>query len=422
MIRRFLLPLIAGIAMVLPAAAQQASPVRLFLDCDRGCDRSYIRTEITLVDFVTERTAADVHLLITSERTGSGGSVYSLAFIGQRDFRALSDTLSYTSNGTNTDDERRRGLTTAIESGLVRYIARTPWASDMHITLVRDELTDQQEAEMTDQVDPWNYWVYSLSGGGNYRGEESSNSGQLRLNLSANRTTEEWKVRMSAFGRYNERNFDIGDDQTVTSIQRSGSVWLMAVKSMGQHWSAGGTVFLNSSSQDNTDASITVGPAIEYNVFPYAQSTRREFRFQYGFRYDFRDYEKITIFDVTSESLLRHSLEARLDVKQPWGELRLNSELSHLLTNFDRSLTDSYRFEIDGGAEIRIARGLSVDFGAGYQRIRDQLFLPLENISEEDILLGTRRLPTGYEFNVRFGFSYRFGSIYNNVVNPRFGF
>lgn len=421
MIRRILLLAAPVLFLALPSFAQQ-TPVRLFLDCDRGCDRSYIRTEISLVDFVNERTAADVHLLITSERTGSGGSVYTLAFLGLRRFQALSDTLLFTSSGTNTDDERRRGLTTAIESGLVRYIARTPFARDMHITLVRQELTDQQEAEMTTDEDPWNYWVFSLSGGGNYNGEESSNSGQGRLNLSANRTTEEWKIRMSAFGRYNERNFDVGEGETVTSIQRSGNVWLMAVKSLGEHWSAGGTVFLNSSSQDNTDASITAGPAIEYNFFPYSQSTRREFRVQYGFRYDYRDYEEITIFDVTSEALLRHSLEARLDVQQPWGELRLNGELSHLLTNFDRALTDSYRFEIDGGAEIRIARGLSVDFGAGYQRIRDQLFLPLEDISDEDILLGTRRLPTGYEFSVRFGFSYRFGSIFNNVVNPRFGF
>lgn len=404
----------------MPVAAQEGpTSVRLFLDCERACDRSFIRTEISLVDFVNERTASDIHLLITSERTGSGGQVYTLAFIGRRSFSALSDTLVYTSLGTNSDDDRRRGLTAAIESGLVRYLARTPLAADMQITLIRRDDTDLPTSST--EVDPWNYWVYSMSGGGDYNGEESANRSSLRLNFSANRTTEDWKIRLSAFGRYNERNFEVGDGETITSLTRSGNVWLLAVKSLGPQWSVGGTVFFNSSSQDNTDASVTLGPAVEYNFYPYSESTRRQFTVQYGFRYDFRDYEEITLFNVTSESLLRHSLQAELDIQQPWGEVRFDSEFSHFLTNFDRSLTESYRFEIDGGADIRIARGLSVRFGAGYELIRDQLFLPLSDISDEDILLGTRRLPTGYQFEVNVGFSYRFGSIYNNVVNPRFG-
>jgi hypothetical protein len=404
------------------AAQQQEGPtsVRLFLDCERACDRSFIRTEISLVDFVNERTASDIHLLVTSERTGSGGQVYTLAFLGQRSFAALSDTLVYTSIGTNSDDDRRRGLTAAIESGLVRYLARTPLAADMQISLIRREVDDQPTS--SSEIDPWNYWVYSMSGSGDYSGEESANRSSYRLNFSANRTTEEWKIRMSAFGRYNERNFEVGDGGTITSLTRSGNVWLLAVKSLGPQWSAGGTVFFNSSSQDNTDASITLGPAVEYNFFPYSESTRRQFTVQYGFRYDFRDYEEVTIFNVTTESLLRHSLQAELDIQQPWGEVGFDSEFSHLLTNFDRSLTGSYRFEVDAGADIRIARGLSVRFGAGYELIRDQLFLPLDDLSDEDILLGTRRLPTGYGFEINAGFSYRFGSIYNNVVNPRFGF
>jgi hypothetical protein len=371
------------------------------------------------VDWVNERTAADIHLLITSERTGSGGQVYTLAFLGRRSFSALSDTLVYSSNGTNSDDERRRGLTAAIESGLVRYLARTPLASDMRISLVRREVEDQPTSST--EVDPWNYWVFSMGGSGEHNGQESADRSSFRLNLSANRTTEAFKIRVSAFGNYNERNFDIGGGETVTSINRSGSVWLLAVKSMGPQWSAGGTVFFNSSSQDNTDASVTMGPAIEYNFFPYEESTRREFTVQYGFRYDFRDYEEITLFNVTSESLLRHSLQAEMNVQQTWGDVRFDAEFSHLLTNFDRSLSGSYRLELDGRADVRIARGLSVNFGAGYELIRDQLFLPLSDISDEDILLGTRRLPTGFEFEVRVGFSYRFGSIYNNVVNPRFG-
>jgi hypothetical protein len=403
------------------AQAQTSPPasLRLYLDCNGGCDRTFIRTEISLVDFVTERTAADVHLLVTSERNGSGGRTYTLNFIGLRSFSALSDTLIYNSHGTDTDDEERQGLTHSIEAGLVRYAIRTALAEKMTVSLFR-ELGDQV-ADASTEADPWNYWVFSLGGNGSYRGEESSNNLQARWNLSANRTTEIWKVRVAAFGRYQERNFNLDDGRTVTSTTESGSLWLFGVRSLGEHWSLGGTIFANSSSRDNTKASVTIGPAIEYNLFPYSESTRREFRFEYGVRWDRVSYEEITIFDLTEESVLKQSLQAELDLTQPWGDLGFNAELSHLLTNFDRSLTGSYRLQLDANSEVRIVRGLTLSVGASYELIRDQLFLPLSDVAEEDVLLGTRRLPTGFDFSVSFGLNFRFGSIFNNVVNPRFG-
>ena len=40
-------------------------------------------------------------------------------------------------------------------------------------------------------------------------------------------------------------------------------------------------------------------------------------------------------------------------------------------------------------------------------------------IPEEDILLRRRQLGTDFFVRANFGFSYTFGSIYNNIVNPR---
>ena len=37
-----------------------------------------------------------------------------------------------------------------------------------------------------------------------------------------------------------------------------------------------------------------------------------------------------------------------------------------------------------------------------------------------DVLLRRRALLTGFQYFTHFGVSYTFGSIYNNVVNPRF--
>ncbi|CAN5874922.1 hypothetical protein BH18ACI5_BH18ACI5_26540 [soil metagenome] len=39
----------------------------------------------------------------------------------------------------------------------------------------------------------------------------------------------------------------------------------------------------------------------------------------------------------------------------------------------------------------------------------------------EEILLRLRELQSGYEYEISFGISYSFGSIFSSIVNPRFG-
>ncbi len=52
-------------------------------------------------------------------------------------------------------------------------------------------------------------------------------------------------------------------------------------------------------------------------------------------------------------------------------------------------------------------------------RVKDQIYEPKEDIPDEDILLRRRELGTDYEVSLEIGFSYTFGSVFNNVVNPR---
>ena len=73
-----------------PASAQQdangAQALRIFLDCNR-CDRDYLRIEIT--NYVRDRRDAQVHVLITTERTGGGGTAYTLDFVGLEEFTGI---------------------------------------------------------------------------------------------------------------------------------------------------------------------------------------------------------------------------------------------------------------------------------------------------------------------------------------------
>ncbi|MBI5325982.1 MAG: hypothetical protein HZB41_12040, partial [Ignavibacteriae bacterium] len=56
----------------------------------------------------------------------------------------------------------------------------------------------------------------------------------------------------------------------------------------------------------------------------------------------------------------------------------------------------------------------------GFSMIHDQLYLPKEGATLEEILLRRKALETTYSYFVSFGLSYTFGSVYSNVVNPRF--
>jgi hypothetical protein len=70
---------------------------------------------------------------------------------------------------------------------------------------------------------------------------------------------------------------------------------------------------------------------------------------------------------------------------------------------------------------LRLFEGFSLNVHGNFERIHDQLSLPREGATEEEILLHQRQLATQYDVFLEIGLRYTFGSIYSNVVNPRFG-
>jgi hypothetical protein len=80
-----------------------------------------------------------------------------------------------------------------------------------------------------------------------------------------------------------------------------------------------------------------------------------------------------------------------------------------------------YELELFGTVSWKIVKGLSFSVYGGYSKIRNQISLPRGSASLEEVLLQRRQLETGYSYWGGFGISYSFGSIYNNIVNPRFG-
>jgi hypothetical protein len=117
-----------------------------------------------------------------------------------------------------------------------------------------------------------------------------------------------------------------------------------------------------------------------------------------------------------AETFGRHSLEVGLGLRQPWGNASISLSGTQFWNDARNPNVDLY-----GSMEVRIVRGLSANFYGGYSFVRSQRFLPALSETPEDVLLQLRQLRTSYEYWGGFGLSYTFGSVYNNVVNPRFG-
>jgi len=393
------------------AALQQGQVLRVFLDCSQ-CDFNNIRQDIDFVAYVADKNDADVHVLITTRDTATRGREYTFQFIGQGEFADIQQQLVYVSSGTDTEDERRQGVSRTFSLGLTPFLIRTPEAERFSLRYSRPFGTRTASQSVRD---PWNYWIFRLGSSLELNGEERQKSDRVRANLSANRTTEAWKVSFSSNLDINDRDYKLSSGSTLKSQTKSWSVSGSVIKSIGSsHWAALTRTELRSSTQSNQRRDLRQSVGVEWDLFPYAESTRRSFVVQYSVGLARVNYFERTLFDKMKETLADHRLAAILALRQPWGTTRASAA-------YQAYLHDSSKYNIDlfADANIRLFRGFGLDVQASFSRVRNQLYLAAGEVSDEEVLLRLRQLQTGYRYRMEVGFSYQFGSIYNNVVNPR---
>ena len=407
------LSLLLGLGLAIPGAHAQSTgrAFGLFLDCqDLHCEPDFYRQEIAFVDHVRDRTAADVHLLVTQQRTGGGGNAYTLAFYGQRRFEGLSDTLTLVVPQGSTEDERRSALVRRMRLGLARYLARTPDGERAAVNVSSPAPTASPRAAR----DPWNAWVFETEAQVYLERERSSSETELDFDIRADRITDRWKTRMRIGEDYNDESFDI-DGERVTSVRRDFSGSVLQVRSLGRHWSAGVRLGAGSSTFRNQRLGIVLAPAIEYDLYPYEEATRRQLYLQYAVGGRFFRYEDTTVYFKVRETLPFESLHLSYMQKQKWGSVQAQVAGYHFLHDLGKS-----RLNFNAGANLRIIKGLAFEFSGEYAVIHDQLYLPKGNLTREEVLLRQTQLATGYQASVFAGLSYTFGSVLNNIVNPRF--
>jgi len=369
---------------------------------------NYIKKEIPYINYVRDRKVADVYIISTQENTGSGGSVTTFFIVGQQKYEGMKDTLKCNISPDETFDMQRAKEVKTLKIGLMRYVAKTPLAQFMNISF-------SQPLSETVSSDKWNSWVYSASLNAYTSGQSTYSYGYLFGTLSANRVTAKSKFN-SSLGMDLEKDRTTYLDTTYTSTIKDQYGYLSYVKSITGHWSAGASAYIQTSSYSNYDLSIRISPGIEYDFFPYSESTRRILTLLYQAGVEINNYTDETLRFKTKETVGYHSLSGTLSLIQKWGSVSGTLTWSNYL--FDWSY---YKLRLNTSANIRIFKGLSFNIYGSVASVHNQISLPRGEASLEDVLLRRKMQATEYQFSTSFGLTYTFGSIYNNVVNPRFG-
>ncbi len=381
--------------------------VKIFIDCEM-CDMNFIRREIPYVNYVRDVKEAQLYLRETRQNTGSGGREYTYFFTGQEDFSGLTDTLVYTSRPDDTMEHQRQGRTNMIKMGLMRYVARTPIYKEVKIS----HTGLQKEEQVSDK---WKNWVFEIETRPRFEWQETLKEYTFFNSFNANKVTPDWKYEFDFSHRFTRTKYDY-DGETYTADKIQIRFENLIVKSLSEHWSLGEKSEIQKSTFNNYKFQANLFPSIEYNLFPYSESTHHQLRFLYGIGASLNQYNDTTIYGKIKENLPKHQLQIAYEVQEKWGSINISLEGSNYLNDFTKN-----RLELNGNVNIRILKGLSFSLFGGVAKINDQLSLAAGDLSEADILLQLSELATAYRINGGIGISYTFGSIFNNVVNPRFG-
>ena len=385
--------------------------LKVFMDCD-DCDMNRLREEVKIIQYVRDKELAEVHVFVNEMGTGNGGSAYSINYIGKGPFAGRTDSLDYFRLPIETNIEYTEGLHNTILMGLMPYIARTDGGRSIRISIDQNGKDNGTMYEKP-TVDPWRYWVFEVDAGGEFQKETYESEYTVSSGFEARRITEEWKTEAEFYQRFRTRT--VAQDEDVLHINyKEVDFDYDLVKSLGNNWSLGISGDVSSNTYRNRKLLVGLSAAVEYSLFPYRDAGRREITLSYHLGLDHLDYFEETIYMKMNEYLPNHDLRFDLRLNQPWGSARSRLSISQYLHD-----PSKFYLGFDGRMNWRIYKGLTINMGGSYGIVRNQLYLPRNEATHEEILLKVKRIKTDFEFEVYFGFGYTFGSLYNNVVNTR---
>ncbi|MEX2048611.1 MAG: hypothetical protein WEB90_03450 [Gemmatimonadota bacterium] len=400
------------------AQAGEGRP-RVFLDCNApSCNGQYFRTEINWVNWVNDRSVADVHIIVGSLQTGAGGREYQLDFLGVDPVEAYTDQLRYQQLPTDTERESLDGLTHTLGLGIANWANTHGYRGLVTLRGPDPELGGTQGTRRVvsqEEVDdPWNLWIFRINGNGNRSSESSRTTTRFNGGFNASRVTPTWKVSSNLFANHlrERRELSTGTFRTIRTDWNFGQ---LVAYSVADHWSLGVTTRVGRQFEFNRELWVQVQPSLEFSFFPYQEATRRSLTAFYSVGPRYQSYFEETIYDQTRETRFEHSIDISFSSRQTWGDAGFSIRASHYLHDFGL-----YNRSLRGDINYRIMRGLSVFAQGNVAWVRDQIYLSAQGATDEEALLNLQRQATDQESSFSLGLTFQFGSIFNNVVNNRF--
>ncbi len=383
---------------------------KIFLDCRTYCDMTYIKSEIDFVDYMLDRQSAELYLLLIDQSTGGGGREFTMT-VENKKSEAKPYELKFFTDANAVEADIRSAIVDKLKQALLKFMVDEDLMENISYS-VNSKTTEATETVI---IDPWNAWVFSAGVNGNMNRESQFNSLNLRFNITANRTTDAHKFFTRINYNRSESNFIIEDEETITNLQTSFYGNSLYAYSLTEHWSIGGLVRYSRSIFENYDHSISVSPAIEFNVFPYSESADHNFTFRYDIGGRYNDYIDTTTYFKATELLARHRLAIDYQIVKPWGNIDIDAGISQFI-----NLPKKYNIEINPSVDINIFKGFNFYTGIFYGITKDRINIPKGDLSVEEIILRNKLRDSNFAMYMYFGIRYRFGSALNNVVNTRF--
>ena len=415
-----------GLAAVTPlhsaaqeeAGAPTTARLNVYLECGgRGCDLGFYQDQLAWVNWVTDPDDADVQATLSAQSLPDGGRNFQVDFV-VTEIEGGNDQLIHRSASDDTFQDELEGIASILGIGFARYATLVGFRQFVAIRELQPLGLDPDERVVSAQEvdDPWNLWVFTVGGNGRVSGSETQKSKRVNANFSARRTTPTWKLAFSGNGSINTREIERSDGSILEIDERDWRFDIGVTYTLADHWSLDLSALSSKPPpRRNQNFSGEITPGIEYSFLPYEEATRRSVTLRYTAGYTYRNYEETTIYGKLDEGLWEEELRLGATMRQSWGEASVFLRGSHVIGEFDKHNVLLFtRFS------FRVIRGLKFNASGNVSWVTDQLYVPSRGVTDEEALLQLRTRRSAFNTRLNFGFSYQFGSIFNNTVNNRF--
>lgn len=402
--------------LILPLSliSQNLEKINLYLDCSYLCDKDFLKREMPFVNFMRDPSDSHVQVIVKSENSASGRKRLSFRFIGLNEFQGKEDYYFTSIAPDISKEEKRVEILDLLKKGLFPYILKSEEASNF--VLSYELKNDISTRDTIDDFDIWRNWVFRLNFSGWANIEKGYTNQNYNSRITINKITENSKF-LSSFRLNNSKtNYDYPDYQFETKT-KSTSANFTYVKSVSPKFSAGALTNISRNTYSNYNLKLRFTTSMEYNFYPYSESSEHRLSVMYGVGFGYNDYIDSTIYFKTKENFLLHECQIQFDNIQKWGSIGLNMYGYQILNSEDLG---KYYLNIGVDLNWKVVKGLSLNCWSWATLNRAQISLVKGDVSSEDILTRQRELESNYNFYVNFGVSYTFGSTKNNIVNPRF--